>query len=223
LVALFRKRDSDDSLEAGEAIVTSAEVSGGHAGEAGTSAVIWHLHCRLHLSASESVEFEARVGGTFSSAGDLTFNVGDAVPVRYDPDKPAKAKVDVAAIRTRRDEANAGRDAARLARAEHEQIERLRAAPAARVQDARPEAGFRLVAEDVVVAAGNVSVLGMVEGDAIRLGDQVTINGERTAIVDGIEIFRAPVQEAEAGQHVALTFDSLDATSIFKGDLLSRM
>ncbi len=220
-MALF-KRGSDDSLNSAEAVVTAAEVSGGGAGEAGTSAVIWHLQCRLHLTASESVDFEARVGGTFSSAGDLTFSVGDAVPVRYDPDKPEKAKVDVDAIRARHEQAKAARDATRLAAAEHEQVERLRSQPDPAPAGAGPDGAFRLVVDEVFFAIGKASVLGTVEGEPIHLGDQVTINGERPAIVGGIEIFRAPVEEAEPGRQVALTFTSLDPTTIFKGDILTR-
>ncbi len=221
-MSLFRRREPDNALRTGEALVTAAEMSGGRSGEAGTTAVIWHVHCRLHLSAEEVVDFETRVGSTFSSAGDLSFSVGDEIPVRYDPEKPHKAEVDVDAIRARREQARSARDATRLARAEHDAAGRMREATPAPAAGAESGTGFRLVVVDVVFAVGKVSVLGQVQGEAIRLGEQVTINGKRPAIVGGIEIFGAPTEAAEPGSHVALTFTSLDPSSIFKGDVISR-
>jgi translation elongation factor EF-Tu-like GTPase len=81
---------------------------------------------------------------------------------------------------------------------------------------------FRLTVQDVFVIKGRGLVAtGRVELGEIRVGDEVRINGARSAQIDAIEQFRKKMDVAAAGDNVGLLFSTLDRSDIAPGAVLT--
>ncbi|WP_445169873.1 EF-Tu/IF-2/RF-3 family GTPase [Mycolicibacterium sp. Dal123E01] len=81
---------------------------------------------------------------------------------------------------------------------------------------------FRLTVQDVFVIKGRGLVAtGRVELGEIRVGDEVRINGARSAQVDAIEQFRKKMDVAVTGDNVGLLFSTLDRSDLSQGAVLT--
>jgi elongation factor Tu len=81
---------------------------------------------------------------------------------------------------------------------------------------------FRLTVQDVFVIKGRGLVAtGRVEVGAVKVGDEVRINGARAAQVEAVEQFRKKVDEAVAGDNVGLLFSNLERGDVSPGDVLT--
>jgi elongation factor Tu len=81
---------------------------------------------------------------------------------------------------------------------------------------------FRLTVQDVFVIKGRGLVAtGRVELGAVKVGDEVRINGARAAQVEAVEQFRKKVDEAVAGDNVGLLFSNLERSDVSPGDVLT--
>lgn len=81
---------------------------------------------------------------------------------------------------------------------------------------------FRLTVEDVfVIRDRGLVATGRVESGALRVGDEVQIDGGPVAAVVGIEMFRKKVDQATAGDNVGLLFGSLDRSKVERGAVLT--
>jgi translation elongation factor EF-Tu-like GTPase len=75
-----------------------------------------------------------------------------------------------------------------------------------------------MTVEDVFSISGRGLVAtGTVEAGAVRVGDEVRIDGGVAVRVDGIEAFRKKLEEAEAGDNVGLLFAGLDKGDVQRG------
>jgi elongation factor Tu len=83
---------------------------------------------------------------------------------------------------------------------------------------------FRMTVEDVFnIAKRGTVVTGKIEQGTLKVGDQVTIqgqNGERKTVVAGLEMFRKVTNQASAGDSVGILFKELSKQDVQRGDLL---
>ncbi len=81
---------------------------------------------------------------------------------------------------------------------------------------------FSMTVEDVFAIRGRgVVATGRVESGALRVGDEVLINGGVSARVDAIEKFRKTLDEATVGDNVGLLFSSLEKSQLSRGTVLT--
>jgi len=81
---------------------------------------------------------------------------------------------------------------------------------------------FRLTVEDVfVIKNRGVVATGRVESGTLRVGDTVQIDGAFDARVDGIEIFRKSIDEAQAGDNIGVLFRGLEKSQLNRGSVLT--
>ena len=81
---------------------------------------------------------------------------------------------------------------------------------------------FRLTVEDVfVIKNRGVVATGRVESGTLRVGDTVQIDGAFEARVDGIEIFRKSINEAQAGDNIGVLFRGLEKSQLNRGSVLT--
>lgn len=81
---------------------------------------------------------------------------------------------------------------------------------------------FRMTVQDVFFIRGRGAVAtGRVEAGSLRVGDEVTINGDRTLRVDGIEAFRKVLDEAAEGQNIGVLFKKLAKQDLAIGDVIT--
>jgi translation elongation factor EF-Tu-like GTPase len=81
---------------------------------------------------------------------------------------------------------------------------------------------FRMTVEDVfVIRNRGVVATGRVESGALRVGDTVQINGALEARVDGIEVFRKSIDEANAGDNIGVLFKGVDKGHLDRGSVLT--
>jgi elongation factor Tu len=81
---------------------------------------------------------------------------------------------------------------------------------------------FRMIVKDVFFIRGRgVVAAGRIESGQLRVGDQVQLNGEQLARVDGIETSGKVLEEAQAGDDVGVLFGSLDKSQIKRGDAIT--
>jgi elongation factor Tu len=62
---------------------------------------------------------------------------------------------------------------------------------------------------------------GKVEAGAVRVGDELSLDGGRTVKVDGVEAFRKKLDEATEGMNIGLLFKDLDRADLAPGMVLS--
>jgi len=81
---------------------------------------------------------------------------------------------------------------------------------------------FRLTVEDVfVIKNRGIVATGRVESGTLRVGDTVQIDGTFDARVDGIEIFRKSIDEAQAGDNIGVLFRGLEKNQLNRGSVLT--
>jgi elongation factor Tu len=66
-----------------------------------------------------------------------------------------------------------------------------------------------------------VVATGRVESGTLRVGDTVQIDGAVGARVDGIELFRKPIDEANTGDNVGVLFRGIEEGRLGRGSVLS--
>jgi elongation factor Tu len=83
---------------------------------------------------------------------------------------------------------------------------------------------FRMTVEDVFsIAKRGTVVTGKIEHGTLKVGDEVLIqgsNGERKAVVAGIEIFRKILPQASAGDNVGILFKDVSKQDVQSGDVI---
>lgn len=81
---------------------------------------------------------------------------------------------------------------------------------------------FQLTVEDVfVIKNRGVVATGRVESGTLRVGDTVQIDGALAARVDGIEVFRKSIDEANAGDNIGVLFRGVDKGQLNRGSVLT--
>jgi translation elongation factor EF-Tu-like GTPase len=81
---------------------------------------------------------------------------------------------------------------------------------------------FRLTVEDVfVIKNRGVVATGRVESGMLRVGDTVQIDGTLAARVDGIEVFRKSIEEANAGDNIGVLFKGIEKNQLDRGSVLT--
>jgi elongation factor Tu len=81
---------------------------------------------------------------------------------------------------------------------------------------------FRLTVEDVfVITNRGVVATGRVESGTLRVGDTVRVDGALEARVDGIEVFRKSIDEAQAGDNIGVLFRGLEKSQLNRGSVLT--
>ncbi|MFH9086363.1 elongation factor Tu [Streptomyces sp. NPDC017673] len=85
------------------------------------------------------------------------------------------------------------------------------------------DAPFLLPVENVLTITGRGTVVtGAVERGTLRLGDRVTVLGADTeTVVTGIETFGKPMQEAQAGDNVALLLRGVPRDAVRRGHVVA--
>jgi elongation factor Tu len=83
---------------------------------------------------------------------------------------------------------------------------------------------FRMTVEDVFsIAKRGTVVTGKIEQGTLNVGDEVTIqrgNGEKRALVTGIEMFRKTLNQANAGDNVGILLKDISKQDVQRGDVL---
>ncbi|MEW5812131.1 MAG: EF-Tu/IF-2/RF-3 family GTPase [Actinomycetota bacterium] len=81
---------------------------------------------------------------------------------------------------------------------------------------------MRMTVEDVfAIRNRGVVATGRIDSGAVRVGDTVQINGERSATVGGIEMFPKKATEAWAGDTVGILLTGIDKADVKAGDVLT--
>ena len=81
---------------------------------------------------------------------------------------------------------------------------------------------FRLTVEDVfAIRNRGIVATGRVEIGTLRVGDTVQIDGTLEARVDGIEVFRKSIDEAQAGDNIGVLFKGLGKNQLNRGSVLT--
>ena len=83
---------------------------------------------------------------------------------------------------------------------------------------------FRMIVEDIFsIAKRGTAVTGKIETGALKVGDEVAINGkngEKRTVVTGIEAFRKTLSQANAGDTVGIFLKDIVKQDIQPGDVL---
>jgi elongation factor Tu len=83
---------------------------------------------------------------------------------------------------------------------------------------------FRMIVDDIFSIRNRGTVVtGKIEGGTLRVGDEVAIqgkNGERKAIVTGIEMFRKTSSQANTGDNVGILFKDISKQDVQRGDVI---
>jgi elongation factor Tu len=81
---------------------------------------------------------------------------------------------------------------------------------------------FRLTVEDVfVIRNRGVVATGRVESGTLRVGDTVHVDGTLSAQVDGIEVFRKSIDQANVGDNIGVLFRGLEKSQLNRGSVLT--
>lgn len=81
---------------------------------------------------------------------------------------------------------------------------------------------FKLTVQDVFfIRNRGVVATGRVETGTLRVGETVQIDGTLTATVDGIEVFRKKIDQANAGDNIGLLFRGLEKSQIPQGAVIT--
>ena len=81
---------------------------------------------------------------------------------------------------------------------------------------------FRMTVEDVFAIRNRGTVAtGRVESGALRVGDTVQIDGTLDAQVDGIEVFRKSIDQANAGDNIGVLFKNVEKSQLNRGSVLT--
>jgi translation elongation factor EF-Tu-like GTPase len=81
---------------------------------------------------------------------------------------------------------------------------------------------FRMTVEDVFAIRNRGTVAtGRVESGALRVGDTVQIDGTLEARVDGIEVFRKSIDQANVGDNIGVLFKDVEKSQLNRGSVLS--
>ena len=79
-----------------------------------------------------------------------------------------------------------------------------------------------MVVQDVfVIKRRGVVATGKVESGQLRIGDEVSVNGQLTLIVDAIEAFRKNLDEANPGDNIGVLFKTAERDQLHRGDVLA--
>ena len=83
---------------------------------------------------------------------------------------------------------------------------------------------FRMTVEDVFsIAKRGTVVTGKIEGGTLNVGDEVAIqgrNGERKAVITGIEMFRKTTSQANVGDNVGILLKDISKQDVQRGDVI---
>lgn len=83
---------------------------------------------------------------------------------------------------------------------------------------------FRMTVEDVfVIRNRGVVATGRVQSGALQVGDTVQIDGTHEARVDGIEIFRKSIDEANVGDNIGVLFRGIEKSQLGRGSVLTAV
>ena len=81
---------------------------------------------------------------------------------------------------------------------------------------------FRRTVEDVFAIRNRGTVAtGRVESGALRVGDTVHIDGTLEARVDGIEVFRKSIDQANVGDSIGVLFKDVEKSQLNRGSVLT--
>jgi translation elongation factor EF-Tu-like GTPase len=81
---------------------------------------------------------------------------------------------------------------------------------------------FRMTVEDVFAIRNRGTVAtGRVESGALRVGDTVRIDSTLEARVDGIEVFRKSIDQANVGDNIGVLFKDLEKSQLNRGSVLT--
>ena len=79
-----------------------------------------------------------------------------------------------------------------------------------------------MTVEDVFAIRNRGTVAtGRVESGALRVGDTVQIDGTLDAQVDGIEVFRKSIDQANAGDNIGVLFKNVEKSQLNRGSVLT--
>ena len=82
---------------------------------------------------------------------------------------------------------------------------------------------FNMVIDDVFSIMGRGTVVtGKVSSGEINIGESVMINGSRSVVVTGIEMFRKTLDYAKEGDNVGLLLKDVTRDEVHKGDVLTK-
>ncbi len=88
-------------------------------------------------------------------------------------------------------------------------------------------AGFRMVVDDVFYLKGRGTVVtGTVTSGTLTQGETVEIDtssGFIRTVVDSIEVFRRPIPQARAGDHVGLLLSNVPPAAVNRGDVVRKV
>jgi translation elongation factor EF-Tu-like GTPase len=81
---------------------------------------------------------------------------------------------------------------------------------------------FRMTVEDVFAIRNRGTVAtGRVESGALRVGDTIQIDGTLDACVDGIEVFRKSIDQANVGDNIGVLFKDVEKNQLNRGSVLT--
>jgi len=83
---------------------------------------------------------------------------------------------------------------------------------------------FHMTVEDVFSIKGRGTVVtGKIESGTIKVGDEITIqgnNGDKKAVVTGIEMFRKTMSQANVGDNIGILLKDIIKQDVQRGDVL---
>ncbi|MFT3891009.1 MAG: EF-Tu/IF-2/RF-3 family GTPase [Anaerolineales bacterium] len=84
---------------------------------------------------------------------------------------------------------------------------------------------FRMTVQDVFSIKGRGTVVtGRIESGTLNVGDEILVQGKsgsKTAMVNGIEMFRKVTDQARAGDNVGILLRDIGKEDIQQGDILT--
>ena len=81
---------------------------------------------------------------------------------------------------------------------------------------------FRMTVEDVfLIRNRGVVATGRVDSGTLQVGDSVQIDGTLEARVDGIEVFRKSIEEAQAGDNIGVLFKGIGKSQLNRASVLT--
>jgi elongation factor Tu len=79
-----------------------------------------------------------------------------------------------------------------------------------------------MTVEDVFAIRNRGTVAtGRVESGALRVGDTIQIDGTLEACVDGIEVFRKSIDQANVGDNIGVLFKDVEKRQLNRGSVLT--